>query len=120
MSIPTVTVDHDRPADPTNSHLAGVRTPYRDGEFDRVVNVDLWRFFGPDMLSLLLLEAVRVAGEVELVLTELAIPAATMLPVPFIDNLHYVAELVGSHFDVAVRRHAGGAASLIVRQRRTA
>ncbi len=116
----TVTVDHDRPPDPTNPHLAGLRTPFRDAEFDRVVNVDLWRFFGPDMFSLLLLEALRVAGEVELVLTELRIPAATMLPVPFIDDIEYVAELVGSHFDVAVRRHAGGAASLIVRPRRTA
>jgi hypothetical protein len=122
MPLPeaTVTVDHDRPPDATNPHLAGLRTPFPDAGFDRVVSVDLWRFFGPDMFSLLLLEALRVAGEVELVLTEPGIPAATMLPVPFIDDIDYVAQLVGSHFDVDVRRHAGGAASLIVCPRRTA
>jgi glycosyltransferase involved in cell wall biosynthesis len=116
----TVTVDHDRAPEASNAHLAGLRTPFADAQFDRVVSVDLWRFFGPDMFSLLLLEALRVAGEVELVLTELGIPAATMLPVPFIDDIDYVGQLVGSHFEVAVRRLVGGGASLIVRPRRTA
>jgi glycosyltransferase involved in cell wall biosynthesis len=111
------TADHDRPVDATNLHLAGLHTPFADGQFDRLVNVDLWRFFGPDLLGTVLLEAVRVAAEVELVCTDLSIPAATMLPVPFIDNLEYLARLLGPHFDVDLRRGDVRGASIVVRRR---
>jgi hypothetical protein len=69
------------------------------------------------VLSMLLLEAVRVAAEVELVCTDLSIPAATMMPVPFIDNVDYVVRLLGPHFDVDVRQGDAGGASIIVRRR---
>jgi glycosyltransferase involved in cell wall biosynthesis len=115
-TVDLVTADHDRPADATNLHLAGLRTPFPDGHFDRVVNVDLWRFFGPDTFSLVLLEALRVAGEVELVCTDLSIPAAAMLPVPFIDNVDYLVRMVEAHFEVTVRRLPDGGAGIIVRK----
>ena len=112
----SVTVDHDRPVGATNFHLAGLRTPFGDLQFDRVISVDLWRFFGPDVFSLVLLEALRVAGEVELVCSDLNLPAATMLPVPFIDNPEYLVQIIGPHFDVDVRRQPEGAARVVVRK----
>jgi hypothetical protein len=118
-SAATVTIDHDRPADATNLHLAGLRTPFADRQFDRLVSVDLWRFFGPDIFSMVLLEALRVAGEAELICTDPNISATAMLPVPFIDNIDYLAQLVGPHFDVDVRRLPGDAASILVRKGRT-
>jgi hypothetical protein len=63
-----------------------------------------------------LLEALRVAGEVELVCTDLSIPAAAMLPVPFIDNVDYLVRMVEAHFDVTVRRLPDGVAGIIVRK----
>jgi glycosyltransferase involved in cell wall biosynthesis len=118
-SAATVTIDHDRPAGATNLHLAGLRTPFAQRQFDRVVSVDLWRFFGPDIFSLVLLEALRVAGEVELVCTDLSMRAAAMMPVPFIDNIDYLARLVEPHFDVDVRHWPGETASVVVRKGRT-
>jgi len=96
------TVDHDAPKTDTNWHLAGLRLPFPDGQFDLVVNVDLWRFFAPEELGVLAVEAVRVAAEARLVATGAGPDPAIMLPVPFAFDLGYVAQMLSPRFEVTV------------------
>jgi hypothetical protein len=38
--VPAVDLaDHDRPVDGGNLHVAGLRTPFADGQFDQLVNL---------------------------------------------------------------------------------
>jgi hypothetical protein len=39
-----------------------------------------------------------------------------MLPVPFIDNIEYLVQLIGPRFDVHVRRLPAGGAGIVVRK----
>jgi len=64
-----VTFDHDAPLSETNLHLVGLRTPFPPGRFRRVINVDLWRFLAPEDLGALIVEALRIAGRLDLVAT---------------------------------------------------
>jgi glycosyltransferase involved in cell wall biosynthesis len=66
--------DHAQPPSPANSHLLGIDTPHDDGSFAAVVNVDLWRHLSVPDLSLAILEGMRIAPELYLVLTK---PAST-------------------------------------------
>ncbi|RKR92375.1 galactosyltransferase-like protein [Micromonospora pisi] len=97
-----VTFDYDAPLGERNPHLMGLMTPYAERRFDRVVNVDLWRFFNPEDLGGYLLESLRVAGRVELVRTEDRIRADELLPLPFVDDLEFLRSTVEPYFPVEI------------------
>lgn len=87
--------DHAAAPDDDNLHLLGVSTPFADGSFDRLINVDIWRMLNAADLSALLLEGFRVAGEVSLVWS-------TALGAPFATDVHYIADLLAPHCRLAV------------------
>jgi glycosyltransferase involved in cell wall biosynthesis len=60
-------LDHGRDAQARNLHLLGVDTPFDEGAFDTVVNVDLWRFLTPQDLSLAIVESLRISKRLLLV-----------------------------------------------------
>ena len=60
-------LDHARPAGRHNLHLLGVDTPFRDQEFDVIINVDLWRFLTPQDLSYAIIEGLRAGQRLLLV-----------------------------------------------------
>jgi glycosyltransferase involved in cell wall biosynthesis len=60
-------LDHARPAGRRNLHLLGVDTPFKEREFDGVVNVDLWRFLTPQDLSSAIIEGLRIGKRLMLV-----------------------------------------------------
>ncbi|MFI6763767.1 glycosyltransferase [Micromonospora sp. NPDC050417] len=102
------TFDHDAPASERNLHLAGLRTPFPDGHFGRVVTVDLWRFLTPEDLGSFLFEALRIGGgTVDFVCTDLDIDPVTMLPLPFVGDLGYLRTTVEPHLPVSVDTEQG-------------
>jgi glycosyltransferase involved in cell wall biosynthesis len=60
-------LDHARPAGRRNLHLLGVDTPFREQQFDVIINVDLWRFLTPEDLSYAIIEGLRVGTRLLLV-----------------------------------------------------
>jgi glycosyltransferase involved in cell wall biosynthesis len=112
----SVTFDHDAPLTERNPHLVGLKTPYGDGRFDRVVNVDLWRFLGPEDLGGLVTEALRVGGRLDLVSTDATTTSAAMLPLPFAADLGYVRTMLSTHLDAELS-HVDGCDVLSVRRR---
>jgi glycosyltransferase involved in cell wall biosynthesis len=96
------TVDHDAPLIGTNWHLAGLRLPFEDGQFEVVVNVDLWRFFAPEELGVLVFEALRIAGEARLVATAGGPDPVASLPVPFVADVEDLARMLRPHLAVTV------------------
>ena len=60
-------LDHARPAGRHNLHLLGIDTPFREQEFDVIINVDLWRFLTPEDLSYAIIEGLRVGKRLLLV-----------------------------------------------------
>lgn len=111
-----VTFDHDAPLTERNPHLVGLKTPYPDGRFERVVNVDLWRFLGPEELGGLVTEALRIGGRLDLVSTDRSVEPAAMLPLPFVADLGYVHTMLSSHLDSQLS-HVDGCDLLTVRRR---
>jgi hypothetical protein len=100
------TFDQDAPLGATNSHLLGLALQqFKTGQFAMVVNIDLWRFFLPEDLSVVLARALRKAGRLELVATSAEVDQVAMLPAPFIADLGYVADMLRPHFDVALTRY---------------
>jgi len=85
-----VRCDHGDPPDEDNRHLLGVSTPFADGSFDRVVNVDLWRMLNAADMSALLLEGLRVGAEVVLVWS-------TALDAPVATDPEYVTAMLRPH-----------------------
>ena len=59
--------DHAREPTACNLHLLGVDTPFREREFEAVINVDLWRFLAPQDLALAIIEGLRVGQRLLLV-----------------------------------------------------
>lgn len=98
--------DHAAPPDEDNLHLLGVWTPFRDGHFDRVVNVDLWRMLSAADMSALLLEGLRIAREVVLGWT-------TAVGAPFATDLAYVAGMLRGHCALAVEEDDGRGYALL-------
>ena len=96
----SITFDHDAPASRDNLHLAGLLTPFEGDRFDRVVSVDLWRFHNPEDLGTFLEEARRLAGRVDFVCTDLSIPPAAMLPLPFARDLDFLRTTVEPYLPV--------------------
>jgi len=94
-------IDHALDFGPDNPHLFGVRTPYPDGSFDRVVHLDLWRMLTPIDLSALIMDSLRIAGEALLV-------RSTWLRrdpadgIGMIDDLDYFLSLAGTRYDAAI------------------
>lgn len=60
-------LDHEAPETATNFHLIGLQLPFPENLFDVLVNVDLWRLCGPEDLTRVILEGLRVAEHVVLV-----------------------------------------------------
>lgn len=98
--------DHAAEADEENAHLLGLSTPFPDGAFDRVVNVDLWRMLNAADLSALLLEGLRLAGEVVLVWSR-------SVGEPFVADLPYVAALLRPHCRLTVEEDDGRGFALL-------
>jgi hypothetical protein len=100
------TFDHDAPIDDTNWHRLGMMLQdFRTGQFSQFVHIDLWRFLMPDDLSLLVTKALRKADRIVLVATHAAPDAASLLPVPFVDDVDYAARMLESRFDVTTTVH---------------
>ena len=109
----SVTFDHDAPAGAGNLHLAGLLTPFEDARFSRVVSVDLWRFLTPEDLGGFLEEAMRLAGRVDFVCTDLGIPPTAMLPLPFVSDLAFLRTTVEPYLLVG-QTSAGGCEILTI------
>jgi N-terminal domain of galactosyltransferase len=109
------TIDHDAAGSDTNWHLAGLRLPFDDQQFHIVVNVDLWRFFAPEELGVLVVEALRIAGQLRLVCTGAGPDPVAMLPVPYVADPSYLAQMLRPHFNLSVATH-GGVTVLTIRK----
>lgn len=96
----SATFDHDAPLDDDNPHLLGLNTLYPDRQFERVVSVDLWRFLSPEDLGAFVTEGLRIAARVDLVSTDQSLPAAALMPLPFVDDIAYIRTSYEPHFDV--------------------
>jgi GT2 family glycosyltransferase len=100
------TFDQDAPISDTNWHRLGLMLQdFRAGQFSQFVHIDLWRFLMPDDLSLMVTKALRKADRVVLVATHAAPDAASLLPVPFVDDVDYAARMLESRFDVVTAVH---------------
>lgn len=107
LAAGSVTFDYDAPLGQANLHLAGVRTPFPDSRFERVVSVDVWRFFLPEDLGAFLTEALRVAGGIDLVRTDAPVPPEQLLPLPFVGDLEYLRSTVEPYFVARVSQWPG-------------
>jgi glycosyltransferase involved in cell wall biosynthesis len=95
------TFDHDAPPSATNWHLLGVMMHFfKTGQFETLVNIDMWRFFTPTDLSVFVTKGLTKADEIQLVATRTPISSESMLPLPFVSDVEYVAQMLGSHFKV--------------------
>ncbi|BCB88287.1 glycosyltransferase family 2 protein [Phytohabitans suffuscus] len=100
------TFDQDAPIDETNWHRLGLMLrDFRTGQFTQFVHIDLWRCLMPDDLSLLVTKGLRKADRIVLVASHAAPDAASMLPVPFVDDLDYAARMLEARFDVVTSVH---------------
>ncbi|MGN9906992.1 glycosyltransferase [Phytohabitans sp. LJ34] len=100
------TFDQDAPIGDTNWHRLGLMLQdFRTGQFSQFVHIDLWRFLMPDDLSLMVTKALRKADRVVLVAAHDAPDAASLLPVPFVDDVDYAARMLEARFDVATTVH---------------
>jgi hypothetical protein len=100
------TFDHDAPIGDTNWHRLGLMLQdFRTGQFAQFVSIDLWRFLMPDDLSLLVTKGLRKADRIVLVASHGAPDAASMLPVPFVDDVGYAARMLEARFDVSTSVH---------------
>ncbi|MFI5913232.1 glycosyltransferase family 2 protein [Dactylosporangium sp. NPDC051541] len=103
------TFDHDAPPSDTNWHLLGLMLQhFKTGQFDRIVNIDLWRFLMPEDLNLFVTKGLMKADRIDLVATAGAPAPESLLPLPFVGDVGYVADLLGAHFKVATTTHGGG------------
>ncbi len=96
LSGDTARHDHAEPPTAANSHLLGIDTPHEDASFDAVVQVDLWRHLTIPDLSLAIIEGMRVAPELYLVLAKpAAVPGGA-------GNAAWVVESFGTTFPASV------------------
>ena len=69
------------------------------------MSADLWRFLLPDDLGGFMMEALRNAPEVRLVATAAGPAPVDLLPVPFIGDVEYAADILRARLDLALTRH---------------
>ncbi len=97
------TFDHDAPLDESNHHMIGlVFQQFKTGQFDVIVNIDLWRFLLPEDLSRFVQIGLRKADRIELVAGRADLDQRAMLPAPCIVDFEYAADMLSSHFNVAI------------------
>ncbi|GAA1762447.1 glycosyltransferase family 2 protein [Luedemannella helvata] len=102
------TFDHDAPQSDTNWHLLGLMLQhFKTGQFDRIVNVDLWRFLMPEDLNLFVTKGLLKSDQIDLVATHGGPDPATVLPLPFVAGLDYVAQMLDAHFKVHTTTYDG-------------
>jgi glycosyltransferase involved in cell wall biosynthesis len=102
------TFDHDAPQGETNWHLIGLMLQhFKTGQFDRIVNVDLWRFLMPEDLNLFVTKGLLKSDRIDLVATHGGPDPVSVLPLPFIADLDYVAPMLGAHFKVETTTYDG-------------
>lgn len=100
------TFDHDAPASPTNWHLVGMMLQFfKTGQFEQIVNIDLWRFFLPAELNLFVTRGLLKADQVQLVASHDTPDPVSLLPLPFATDLEYVGHMLGSHFKLETSVH---------------
>jgi glycosyltransferase involved in cell wall biosynthesis len=105
LAAGSLTFDHDAPESDHNRHLIGYRIPAGDGTFAVLVNVDLWRFQLPEDLGRFLDSVLARAAEVVLVATAAGPDPATVLPVPFAQDLDFMEDILRAMVDVTVVRY---------------
>ncbi|GFJ95427.1 hypothetical protein Prum_090690 [Phytohabitans rumicis] len=100
------TFDHDAPLGETNWHRVGLMLhDFKAGQFDVLVNVDLWRFLLPEDLSLHLTKGLRKADRIDLVASRTALDPASLLPLPFVTDLPYLADLLHPSLKVELAQY---------------
>lgn len=100
------TFDHDAPPSATNWHLLGLMLqPFKTGQFEQLVNVDLWRFFMPGDLNTFVTRALRKADEILLVASHGGPAQESLLPLAYIADVEYAAQLFRPHFKVELIRY---------------
>jgi hypothetical protein len=97
------TMDHGIEATSTNFHLLGITMPFEENRFSRLVVLDVWRMLRPADLSSLVLEGLRIAGEVVLVASS---GIAALIPegVGFVEDLDYVAGMLSVECSAVITR----------------
>jgi glycosyltransferase involved in cell wall biosynthesis len=93
----TATLDLGRPISEHNLHLLGYSTGYDTGDFDVVVNLNVWRWFSVHDLSRYVDETLRVGAASVLVHSA---------DVDLSDNhdVHYLAQMLQPHFETSIQR----------------
>jgi glycosyltransferase involved in cell wall biosynthesis len=100
------TFDHDAAPSGSNWHLVGLMLQYfKTGQFEVLLNIDLWRFFLPEDLNLFLTKGLRKADRIELVASHDGPDQVALLPLPYLADLEYAASMLRSHFTVDLARH---------------
>jgi hypothetical protein len=93
--------DHAAAPSEQNFHLLGLETPFKEGQFSRVVNIDIWRLLNAADLSALVLEALRISSEVVLVASIAIDPDSGSEGLA--SNLDYVSAMLSQHCRSQVR-----------------
>jgi glycosyltransferase involved in cell wall biosynthesis len=95
------TFDHAAPTSPTNWHLVGMMLQFfKTGQFEVIANIDLWRFLLPAELNLFVTRGLVKADELQLIATHDTPDPVSLLPLPFVTDLAYLAQMLGAHFKV--------------------
>jgi glycosyltransferase involved in cell wall biosynthesis len=100
------TFDHDAPPSETNWHLLGLMMQqFKTGQFEMLVNIDLWRFFMPEDLNMFVTKGLRKADRIDLVATHDGPDQESMLPLPFVVDFAYIADMMSKRFDMETRAY---------------
>jgi glycosyltransferase involved in cell wall biosynthesis len=91
--------DHAEPHGDDNFHLLGTFLPYPDRSFAAVVGVDLWRMLSPMDLSSFVMESLRVADELYLVISR-HIDSGSADRIGLVRDTGYLIDMFGSRYAV--------------------
>jgi glycosyltransferase involved in cell wall biosynthesis len=100
------TFDHGAPLSETNWHLFGsVLRAFTNGQFEVLVNLDLWRFLPPEELWVLVTQGRKKAARLMLVAAHGGPDPVGLLPVPFLGDIQAAADGLRATFRVTVAEY---------------
>jgi glycosyltransferase involved in cell wall biosynthesis len=112
----TAVFDHAEPPSAENHHLLGAYLPYPDRSLAAVVSVDLWRMLEPVDLSAMVMEALRTADELRLVLTK-RIGSDLDRGIGLISDVGYLTDTLSARYLVEVAHEDEDVVVLSCRER---
>jgi glycosyltransferase involved in cell wall biosynthesis len=107
----TVTLNYSEPESVANLHLLGVSLPFKNGEFDSLVNVDMWLRMPAQLLSSVIYEGLRVARSLVLVASAAAVASMALDGTVIFGRIH---QMLRAEFAVTLETRLGERALRVV------